>query len=659
MTRMTTKTILILVVTGLMFLWSCAPKPVLRNEPRPQPDYPGSQTVLEADGQFTNRNYALALQNYQQYLGLYPDGAAVPDVMLRIGTIHVASGNYSEAKKIFDRLLTEYPQTQHAIDAQIGILETYYYEGRYDQAVQLASMILEQPLSQEQSARTYELLGDTYLALQSPEDAVYFYTMARRFAVGQRHEWIAEKLQTAINLLNTSEIVGLLGHVQDDLARGYLMYQLGLNLVDENRYDDAVQAFKDFVTAFPTHDNVPQARLLIDDLTGKAAYSRAVIGCLLPLSGRYQGYGELALKGIEIALAKFNNQSGGSAIQLIVKDSGSESETVMAATEALIEARVAAIIGPLVHAEFAAQLAQNNGIPIITFTQKEQITQIGDSVFRNFLTPEMQARRIVSYAVEKLGARDFVILYPAEKYGDAFMNVFWDEVINHGGRVVGVEAYDPTHTDFAAPIKKLIGLYYQTPADLIETVRPPLEEEPEKNDAAEEKKWRDRGQREQEGPEPIVDFDAIFIPDSPAKAGLIVPQLAYYDIENVYLLGTNLWHSPKLIEMAKDYVQGAIMPDGFFADSQSAPVREFVALFEQTYGSTPGVIEATTYDTAMMLFQILSRPDVVSRTAIREELFGIRDYPGVTGLTSFDGTGEAQKELSLLRIEGFGFVELE
>jgi ABC-type branched-subunit amino acid transport system substrate-binding protein len=270
----------------------------------------------------------------------------------------------------------------------------------------------------------------------------------------------------------------------------------------------------------------------------------------------------------------------------------------------------------------------------------------------------MQVKRIASYAVEVLGARDFVILYPAEKYGNTFMNIFWDEVINHGGRIVGAEAYNPTHTDFAEPIKKLIGLYYNTPPDLVEIVRPPKEEETEK-DEQEEKPWRDRGQREEEGPEPIIDFDAIFIPDAPTKAGLIVPQLAFYDIENVYLLGTNLWHSAKLIEMAKDYVQGAIMPDGFFPDSRNRQVREFVDLFEQTYATTPGVIEATTYDTSMMLFQIIDRPDIVSRTAIREELLNIRDYPGVTGLTSFDQNGEAQKELSLLRIEGDGFIELE
>jgi ABC-type branched-subunit amino acid transport system substrate-binding protein len=114
-----------------------------------------------------------------------------------------------------------------------------------------------------------------------------------------------------------------------------------------------------------------------------------------------------------------------------------------------------------------------------------------------------------------------------------------------------------------------------------------------------------------------------------------------------------------MIEMARDYVQGAIMPDGFFSESQNRRVREFVKLFEDTYAETPGVIEATAYDTAMMLFQICQHPDVQSRTAIKEELLRLRDFPGVTGLTSFDGQREAHKELSMLRIEGDGFVELK
>ena len=95
-------------------------------------------------------------------------------------------------------------------------------------------------------------------------------------------------------------------------------------------------------------------------------------------------------------------------------------------------------------------------------------------------------------------------------------------------RVVGVESYDPSQTDFAEPIKKLVGQYYDTPWDLKDIVRPPQDSDTVAGKEQEISRG-DRGRRDDEGPEAIVDFDAIFIPDAPAKAGLIVPQLAYYD----------------------------------------------------------------------------------------------------------------------------------
>jgi ABC-type branched-subunit amino acid transport system substrate-binding protein len=164
---------------------------------------------------------------------------------------------------------------------------------------------------------------------------------------------------------------------------------------------------------------------------------------------------------------------------------------------------------------------------------------------------------------------------------------------------------------------------------------------------------------EEEEPESIVDFDAIFIPDSPKKAGLIIPQLAYYDIKDVYLLGTNLWHSESLIKIADQYVQGAIMPDGFFAGSKSPRVRNFVELFENTYQETPEFIEAILYDSAMILFKVVSEPSIRFRSEIRDGLLNMNDYPGVTGMTRFDENGDVLRRLYLLRVKGKTFVELE
>jgi len=55
----------------------------------------------------------------------------------------------------------------------------------------------------------------------------------------------------------------------------------------------------------------------------------------------------------------------------------------------------------------------------------------------------------------------------------------------------------------------------------------------------------------------------------------------------------------------------------------------------------------------------LSKPDIRSRNAIKNELTLLKDFQGVTGLTSFNDKGDVKKELSLLRIKGDKFIELE
>jgi ABC-type branched-subunit amino acid transport system substrate-binding protein len=244
------------------------------------------------------------------------------------------------------------------------------------------------------------------------------------------------------------------------------------------------------------------------------------------------------------------------------------------------------------------------------------------------------------------------------------MNLFWDRILENGGKIVGVEAYNPQHTDFAGPIKKLVGLYYDIPEDLKEDAQLGLEEDQNQSDADSPLDQDNTIENQElkpddEEPEAIVDFDAIFIPDSPRTAGLIIPQLAFYDVKDIYLLGTNLWHSYKLIEMAAQYVQGAIMPDGFFAGSSEPVVQDFVKIFEETYQEKPGFIEAVVYDSAMMIFDVLNQPELRFKSELKNELLNRTVFSGITGATYFDENGEARKQLYLLRIKGRKFVELE
>jgi ABC-type branched-subunit amino acid transport system substrate-binding protein len=453
--------------------------------------------------------------------------------------------------------------------------------------------------------------------------------MARIKSSDSERERIDNKLRDSIAQLEISNIALLTKNIKDDTVKGYFKYQLGLNYFEKHKYREAADVLNDFITTIPSHKNIKEARNLLNEIYKKTAAKPHTIGCLLPLSGKFSVFGNRALKGVELALIRFSLRFGHSIVNLAIKDTESDPEKAEIAVDELIKENVSAIIGPMTTAETvsAATRAQAGGVPIIVLSQKEDITDTGDFVFRNFLTPGMQVRSLVDYAMHKKGISKFAILYPKENYGTTFAALFTSEVQANGGKILRSEAYDPTLTDFADSIKKLLRIYSLSPNEAKIT-------------------------------EP--DFEAIFIPDAPAKAGLIVPQLAYLDLRNIYLLGTNLWHSQKMIDMAEDfYKDWVIITEGFFLESDSEEVRNFASSFEDKYGEKPGFIEAVSYDTAMMLFQTVSIPNIRFPDSVKKELNNITNFQGLTGLTSFNNSRDAQKRLNILTISGGRFVELD
>ncbi len=657
------KTILI-VLAALAFVWACAPKPIIT--PGPYQVTGEDELFSRAEKFFESESYEEALGLYDEYLRQYPDKPLAAAALMKIGIIRALKGNYEDARAAFRNILSAYPTSPFVPDAMVEELFTYYRQERYQDVIQLAPDTLNNIDSRPHIFRVYALVGDTYMAQGAPIDAIDYYARAQEFATGHEVEAIGEKFREAIAQLDSEDVAILIKHPDESLPMDYLLFQLGLNYALEEKYDDALTILDQFIEKYPEHENRILAQSLIDEIKKNAFFQRYTLGCLLPLSGPYQTFGLRALRGIELAQAQFSSQSGNPPLNIIIKDTGADPDKTVTALEELYREQVAAIIGPLVTSEIAAREAQEMGIPIITLTQKDNIPEIGDKVFRNFITPKMQVQTLTSFAVESLGLFRFAILYPDETYGNTFMNLFWDQLLEAGGEVVAVESYKPDQTDFSDSIKKLVGLYYEIPEDLKPEEEEDLtaDQESEGNGipeaAADETRKRGaRGEVEEEEPQAIVDFDAIFIPDSPGKAGQIVPQLAYYDIKDVYILGTNLWHSDSLIKIANQYVQGAVMPDGFFADSPSPRVQKFVKEFEETYEETPDFIEAIVYDSAMILFNVVSREQIRYRSEIRDELLNLDNFPGVTGLTRFDENGDAQKKLYLLRVKGKKFVELE
>jgi ABC-type branched-subunit amino acid transport system substrate-binding protein len=110
--------------------------------------------------------------------------------------------------------------------------------------------------------------------------------------------------------------------------------------------------------------------------------------------------------------------------------------------------------------------------------------------------------------------------------------------------------------------------------------------------------------------------------------------------------------------MTHAYAQNAVITDGFFADSQDQIVQNFVNAYQKIYGRSPGIIEAFAFDTATMLFNLVSRSETTHRHILRDSLQQLSQIEGVTGPTAFEMDGEAIKTLCLLRLKGGRFLEI-
>ncbi len=668
--RLASAAVLALVLFScLVLLLSCAPKrPVAK---APEQLEPGADVFADAQQKLAAGRRQEALARFGEYLARFPEGPKADAALLASGKIRKRLGRIDGARDDFLLLVRRFPESRLAADALLDLMEIFYQQRQYGKVLQYASEAMKRPMSSEQMVYVYRLLGDTHLEMGAGKDAVLFYAMAGQQAGPGEKEPIRDRMKKAVRRLKTADIQTLLGRIEDPLARGYLLYQLGLNETEQDNFEAATDALTRFAEQYPDHEYAADARALVEEINNSYTYRPNAIGVLLPLSGPYELYGNRALKGIQLALHRAGGSPSSPPWRLIVRDTGSDPDRAVSAVQEFFTEKVAAIIGPIITAKRAAVEAQALGIPIIVLSQKEGLPGIGSFVFRNFMTPRMQVQTLLSYMVRQRHMRRFGILFPEETYGRTFMKDFWGQAVELGAEVVAAQPYNGDKTDFAGPIRDFAGFALSEedrplrddPADpgpwgtegrFLEEVLLGVGEKPEPESSdTEPPAYEDLTE-----PAPIVDFDAVFIPDSAPKIAMVVPQLAYYDITDVVLLGTNLWHSQRLLEEAGQYVQGALVADGYFSESSSPPVKAFAAAYRKAYDEEPGFIEAVAHDTATILFDIVGRSTSKFRSGIRDELLSVQNYPAVTGPTSFDADGEARKRLYLIRVKGGRFIEV-
>lgn len=503
-----------------------------------------------------------------------------------------------------------------------------------------------------------ELQGEILLSENRVLDALELYVELYNQATDNSRK---EKYRLAAqDLLDTRLNEEQLTEVADRSSYGFLRptakYRIGLSLAEQKQLARARSAFQDVVGLAPGTELAERASALIAQIDARSRVNPRTVGAILPLSGRQQAVGYRALRGLQLGLGIYSPGKKTSGFRLAVIDSEGNPDIARRAVERLVvEDNAVAMVGGLLSRTAGSETskAQEFGMPTVVLGQKAGLTETGEFIFRNALTSQMQAEHLAYVAIERLGLKRFAILFPNDPYGTEFANFFWDAVKIRGGSVNAAQPYDPKETDFRGHVQRMVGNFYVE--DRSEEYRVRYRQYLEKNP-------RRSARQSQATPEeilpPIVDFDALFIPDSARAAGQIAPMLAYNDVDNVRLLGTNLWNNASFVSRGQKFVENAIIVDGLYTGDRSFAASDFVKAFKDVFGEEPGMIEAQAYDTGLLLRQLIAS-GATTRTELQEKLTNVKGFPGAFGALDMSPTRELKRPISVLTVKEGKLVPLE
>jgi branched-chain amino acid transport system substrate-binding protein len=433
-----------------------------------------------------------------------------------------------------------------------------------------------------------------------------------------------------------------LDHIRDTFPRSFPGDLASLRLIDLyiGRGEDhqAIRQIQQFLVNFPTHPQAAKTSELLATLQAKQKSNQFFIAGVLPLSGKLAPFAGEVLSGIQLAVEAARDKAGSPSVGLIVKDLESDYASFLDDFSELLNTdRPLAVIGPLLSKNLPvmAELAERAHIPLITPTATlPNVRRLGSYVFSTALTYELQAKRIAAYAIKEQGFRRFCILHPDTAYGRELARLFAQEVRQHEGEVIAIESYKEGESDVGAQLKRMkaedlkkYGL--SVPVDQTKLTG--------KLTKLDKKVFYTPG------------FDAIFIPGRAADAGIITAQLNFHDMK-VPFLGANGWNSPDFARTDDSSSDGAVFVDGFFVDSPTPTVQDFVSRYKKRFETNPTVFAMQGYDAAKLVLDAV-RKGASSGEAVRDQLLTQPDLSSLAGPAAFGPDGTLSRPLFLIQIK--------
>jgi branched-chain amino acid transport system substrate-binding protein len=340
------------------------------------------------------------------------------------------------------------------------------------------------------------------------------------------------------------------------------------------------------------------------------------IGVIAPLSGDAAAAGEMVKRGIDLAVDEINNSGGinGSTLNVIYEDSkGSPKDGVSAAQKLIKQDKVQVIIGGVFSsvALSISPIADKNKVVLLSpAASNPQLSTAGDYIFRVWPSDTFEGMKMAEIAYKNLNISEVGILHSSDDYGLGIKEVFINKYKKLGGNISIIENYHEGDTDFKTQITKIKSLMPR----------------------------------------------AIYLIGHYKEMSQILKQAKVLGIKSQFL-SVSAFEVPEIIDLTGDAANGVIyLAPSYNSNSSTPEIKQFTTNFNKKYGNAPGIVEAHSYDALRIIASSMKRIKQVNGESIKNKLYQIKKYQGVTGEISFDENGDVSKPLQVKTLEKNKFV---
>ena len=342
------------------------------------------------------------------------------------------------------------------------------------------------------------------------------------------------------------------------------------------------------------------------------------IGAILPLSGKYSFIGEYLREGAELAKDEINSKNGinNAKLKIIYGDSQADTKIGLNSYKKLsgvddIHIFLTTISG--VTLGIAPVAEKNKDLIFSVGTASTKISDAGDYIFRHNLLPQTEAQTLAKFIYNKMKIKEIGVLFVNAASGVSYKNAFKKSFKEIGGKIKIIESHEKGATDYRTQLMKI----------------------------------------KSSGVKGAVAFSysnelAIILKQS-KELNLDVQWFGIYDAE-----------SPKLLEIAQNAADGLIYTHYFDSTFSSPVAKKYNKNYKAIYNRNSESYAALMYDSVNVLAQAIKNCHEPSdTTCIKNELYKIKHFPGVTGDITFDANGDTKKKVIIKTVKNGKFVPYE